>query len=248
MTILLIRANRNDVDQVALQACGVSSVIDPYLNITNAKNERGIARMRDALLAPGKKWLVATSTNALSYFEAGLKPGELQKIIQSQSDLSFAAIGSQTQKQLSNLGAVDVVRADEADSLSLSTVLAQTEPCPVIIPSSSIAMKTLSNTLRQGGFELVEEVIYRTEPVEHIPPSVARISSGQISGVLLRSPSAARAFVDFNGVVDIPVFCAGGTTAAQARALGLTVAAISPDPRPETVALTTSEYLKAHKE
>jgi uroporphyrinogen-III synthase len=75
---------------------------------------------------------------------------------------------------------------------------------------------------------------------------VKQIAGGQISGVLLRSPSAARAFVDFTGSVDIPVFCAGRTTATQAEVLGLTVSAVSADPSPETVALTISEYLKAH--
>lgn len=246
MSILLIRANRNDVDQAALDVHGVESIVDPYLSISKVNNPGGIARLREALIAPGSKWLVVTSTNALSFFQAELNPGELEQIIQTAPDLNFAAIGAQTEKLLNDLGAHNVLRASEADSDSLASVIAKTEPCPVIIPSSSIAMKSLSRTLITHGFELVEEVIYATEAVTRFPTSVKQIANGQISGVLLRSPSAARAFVDFNGVVDLPVFCAGRTTAAQAGMLGLSVSAVSVDPSPETVALTISEYLKAH--
>jgi uroporphyrinogen-III synthase len=246
MSILLIRANRNDVDQSALATYGIESIVDPYLSITKAHNPVGVALMRDALIAPGKKWLVATSTNALSFFQAELNPDELPQIIQSQPELRFAAIGAQTEQQLRDEGAVNVLRATEADSQSLAAVIAQTEPCPVIIPSSSIAMKSLSRTLMARGFELIEEVIYATEAVTHLPASVEQIAGGQISAVLLRSPSAARAFVDFNGIVDLPVFCAGRTTATQAEVLGLNVSAVSADPSPETVSLTISEYLKAH--
>ncbi|BDU10189.1 hypothetical protein AINA4_01100 [Aurantimicrobium sp. INA4] len=246
VSILLIRANRNDVDRAALDAYGVESIVDPYLSITKVDNPVGIARLREALIAPGNKWLVATSTNALSFFQAELGPGALEQIIQSQPDLKFAAIGAQTEQQLRDVGAVNVLRASEADSHSLATVIAETEPCPVVIPSSSIAMKSLSRTLQSHGFDLVEEVIYSTETVSHFPSSVKQIAEGQISGILLRSPSAVRAFVNFNGVVDIPVFCAGLTTAAQAGMLKLNVSAVSADPSPETVALTISEYLKAH--
>ncbi|WP_280797917.1 uroporphyrinogen-III synthase [Aurantimicrobium minutum] len=246
MSILLIRANRNEVDQSALESYGVDCIVDPYLSIAKVHNPVGIARLREALIAPGNKWLVATSTNALSFFQAELKTGELQKIIQTQRDLRFAAIGAETEKQLREVGAEKVLRSSEADSQSLAKVIAETEPCPVVIPSSSIAMKSLSQTLNSRGFELIEEVIYATESVTHIPASVKQIAANQISGVLLRSPSAARAFVGFNGIVDLPVFCAGRTTATQAGVLGLTVSAVSADPSPETVALTISEYLKAH--
>lgn len=246
VTILLIRANRNEVDQLALEARGIQSIIDPYLTISPARNPGGVVRMRDALKAPGEKWLVAASTNSLAMFGKALMPGELEKIIHTQTDIRFAAIGEQTELQLRALGATEVLRGSSADSSALSYVLGQQTPCPVIIPSSNIAMRNLERELSRQGFSLIEEVVYVTETVIHIPASVHSVRTAEVSGVLLRSPSAARAFVSFNGVPNIPIFCAGLTTSSQAEILGLTIAATSPDPSPDSVAQTISEYMKEH--
>jgi uroporphyrinogen-III synthase len=69
-------------------------------------------------------------------------------------------------------------------------------------------------------------------------------SSDLFSGVLLRSPSAARAFFEFNGTTELPVFCAGHTTSAQASNVGLKVAAVSSDPSPAAVARSVFDYFK----
>lgn len=246
MTILLIRANRNESDQQALQARGIQSVIDPYLAIHPVHNPDGVERMRAALCAPGMKWLIATSTNSLPLFESALAPGELEEIIRTQPDLYFAAIGSQTELQLRALGASQVLRDTGADSSSLAQLLGKQAPCPVIIPSSKIAMRNFENILPQHGFSLIEEVVYSTETVNHEPVSVRGVRTGEYSGVLLRSPSAVRAFAAFNRVIDIPIFCAGRTTSAQAEILGMTPAGVSPDPSPDSVAQTISNYLKDH--
>jgi uroporphyrinogen-III synthase len=244
MTVLLIRANRNEVDQSALQRRGITSVIDPYLSITPVKNSAGVKRMHNALKTAGKKWLVATSTNSLHFFAEALQPGELEYLIRTDPELRFAAIGEQTEQQLRELGAKEVLRASSADSSSLAMELGKLQPCPVIIPSSNIAMKSLGNELQQHGFRLIEEVVYSTAEVSSTPKSVAGVSSGVFSGVLLRSPSAARAFFNFNGLTEIPMFCAGRTTSAQAGVLGLKIALVSTNPSPASVAQSISDYYK----
>lgn len=246
MTILLIRANRNEVDEDALRERGIPSVVDPYLTITPAENPAGVARMREALSAPGQKWLVVTSTNSLPMLAAALNPGELDIIIGHQPDLRFAAIGAQTELQLRERGAGEILRGRDADSSSLAELLSTQEPCPVIIPSSNISMRTLHSELTQRGFSVVEEVVYVTETVAQVPPSCAGVHSGKYAGVLLRSPSAARAFATFNRDSSIPLFCAGRVTAAQVENLGLSPAAVSPDPTPDSIAQTIDEYLKVH--
>jgi len=244
MTILLIRANRNEVDQSALRGLGFQSFIDPYLSITSVKNSTGVEKMHSALKTAGTKWLVASSTNSLRFFSDALQPGELEFLIHTNPELRFAAIGEQTEKQLRALGAKKVLRASAADSSSLASELLKHPPCPIIIPSSNIAMKSLSYELTQHGFTLIEEVVYSTQAVSSAPKSVAGILQGEFSGVLLRSPSAARAFFEFNGTTELPVFCAGHTTSAQASNVGLKVAAVSSDPSPAAVARSVFDYFK----
>jgi len=246
MTVLLIRANRNDVDEHALEAEGIECFTDPYLSITEEPNHAGAQRMKNALLSSDPTWLIVTSSNALPFFEQLLEVNELESIIRSNKALKFAAIGSQTRKALEDRGASHVLTPNEAYAESLASLMVKTEPCEVVIPSGSIAMQTLDNALTAAGFTVIAEIVYNTELVERAPRSVEMIASGELGGVLLRSPSAARAFVSFNGTPDISVFCAGKTTARQAESLGLTITATSDDPAPEAVARTISTYLKEH--
>lgn len=244
-TVLLIRANRNEVDAAALSELGIASVTDPYLSITSSQNIAGARRMLEALRSNQPTWLIATSTNALSFFEDLLDSGELEQVIRSNRSLRFAAIGEQTQRELEQRGAVAVVTPWQAYADSLADILVQSQPCRVVIPSGSIAMNTLNTALTEHGFEIVSGVVYNTDTVHDTPESVVSVLSGRISAVLFRSPSAVRAFHSFNGVANIAVFCAGTTTARQAELLGYTVTAISENPSPESVAHTIAYSLKA---
>jgi uroporphyrinogen-III synthase len=244
MTILLIRPNRNEVDAQALNALNIPTISDPYLTLSAFSNPEGVLRMKEALSATDEVWLIITSPNALQYFEEQLKPGELKDIILSNPNLRFAAIGDQTEAQLIKLGAKEVLRAKESYSESLANLLITQKPAKVVIPSGSISMKELPAKLLASGFTVIEEVVYLTNQVTKTPRSVNEIKLGNITGVLLRSPSAARAFVHFVGDKNIYVFCAGKTTAATAIELGLPVSGISMDPTPEVLAKMIFDKLK----
>ncbi len=244
MTILLIRPNRNEVDVHALNAFDIPAIVDPYLSLSAFSNPKGVRRMKEALNGPGETWLVITSPNALQYFEESLNPGELKNIISNNSKLRFAAIGDQTETQLIEYGAKNILRAKDSYSENLADLLITFKPARVVIPSGSIAMKELPAKLIASGSSVIEEVVYSTNQVTDPPKSVSEIELGNISGVLLRSPSAARAFVFFAGLPDIHIFCAGKTTAATATNLGLVVSGIATDPTPETVAKMIFNKLK----
>ncbi|MFM5905740.1 MAG: uroporphyrinogen-III synthase, partial [Micrococcales bacterium] len=255
-------------DAAALAAHGISTVTDPYLEIGAVANIDGATRMFSALAqaeaagpadaadnSSAPTWLIVTSTNALDYFEALLEPKQLKHLISNSKNLRFAAIGELTARQLSDRGATDIVTARSQypnapiDSESLADILCATNPGTAVIPSGSIAMVGLAQRLRAAGFEVVTEVVYETKKVDAPPSSVQKIASGQIDSVLLRSPSAARAFVDFNGVfTGVRFFCAGRTTAQQAERLGLKVAAIAPDPSPQAVAQTIANFLATNQD
>jgi uroporphyrinogen-III synthase len=247
MKILLIRPNRNGSDVTALGRYGIDTFVDPYLQISPVENRAGALRMFAALKSPEPKWFVLTSTNALDFFSRLLEPGELDATIRNGAAanlIRFAAIGDQTSLQLRQLGARDVLIAERNTGASLAETLALENPSRVVIPSGSIAMKDIPNTLSVAGFEIVTEVVYQTEIISTEPGSVARVTAGEFAGVLLRSPSAARAFLQLNPNPNTWLLAAGTSTARQIRELGYEPALVTSNPSPSSVAAQIADLLK----
>jgi uroporphyrinogen-III synthase len=74
-------------------------------------------------------------------------------------------------------------------------------------------------------------VVYETSVVRPEPVSTTLLRSGDISAIILRSPSAARAVAQHLGQrTHIPVVVSGPTTAEAAQSLGFNVAAVSESP------------------
>lgn len=244
MKALLIRANRNEVDAKALHALGIESEVDPYLTISAVANQAGAQRMLEALRSDNPKWLVITSTNVIRFWDELLEPGALEKTIRSSSNIQFAAIGEQTEVQLLELGARNVLVASSNDARSLAEQLADTPPIATVIPTGSISMKNIPDTLLPKGFELISEIVYQTEQVTKAPASVALISEGVFDCVILRSPSAARAFLNFNSSQVPALICAGKSTAAEVERLGFSAAIVAASPSPNNVADAAFECLR----
>jgi uroporphyrinogen-III synthase len=247
MKVLLIRANRNEPDAIELEKFGIQSFTDPFLEISQVQNPLGAKKMQEALSSPGEKWLVVSSTNALNFWSQLLPSGELESSLRSAPELKFAAIGEQTESQLLELGADKVLRPDLESGASLAMKLSEQKPAPIILPTGSISMKEIPNTLTPLGFPLISEVVYATELVSKVPESVAKIAAGEIDAVIVRSPSAARALCHFVPNCKVPVICAGQTTAKEASRLKLNIGVVSNRPTPSEVALTTNEYFGIKK-
>jgi uroporphyrinogen-III synthase len=248
MKILLIRANRNEVDREAFEAQGIETVIDPFLQIEQVENLAGAQLMLDALKGERPKWLILTSSNALTYWQNLLPAGALQETIKNTSNIRFAAIGSQTEKQLLSLGAKTVIRAGNSDSESLGQLLAGYEVAPAIIPAGDIAMKNLENHLLANGSPIVSEVVYSTRAVISPPRSIGEISSGEITGVLFRSPSAVRSFFSFVPDPKLLLLCGGATTANAVRKMNREPDFVSVDPDPEAIAKSFAQQHLGKKE
>jgi uroporphyrinogen-III synthase len=72
------------------------------------------------------------------------------------------------------------------------------------------------------------------------------IEDGQVAAVVLRSPSAVRALAAHVYLPDdVPLVCAGRTTADAAAAAGFVVAAVSESPSSAGVAQAVSELFRA---
>lgn len=238
MTVLLIRANRNVDDRDALLAEGIDSHTDPYLAIRAVENPSGAQRLVSVLEASDPVWLVITSQNALTYWYQQAPAGSLEALLGKSSHLRYAAIGQTTAQVLAVFGVHNIVIPEGRNSASLADLIAQSPPCPVVIPAGNISMRSLPRRLAPEGFEIVEEVFYATEPVVVTPRTVSLVMAGEIDTVLVRSPSAARAFSRF--VPHIPrtlrIVCGGETTAHEVRRLGFAHPLVAEDPSPSAVA------------
>ena len=246
MTVLLIRANRNEADEAALNHCGLQTLTDPYLEVTQVDNPSGAARMLEAITSGQAGWLVISSLNALHYWSAQLPSGELTEALAARDDLRIAAIGPSTAAAARDIGATEVVTPETGTSRVLADLLAEFPSSLVVVPSGSISMRSLPDTLVPRGFTVLEEVVYQTTSPSAAPKSAGTLDTLGITDVLFRSPSAVRSFVEFNPHLPdgIRLFATGPTTAQQMEQLGLAVRATCPDSSPETVAQTLASIIE----
>ena len=159
-------------------------------------------------------------------------------MIGKSKTIRYAAIGEQTQSALAALGIDHILVPDVKNARSLAELLVQTQPCTVVIPTGSISMRSLPETLLPAGFTVVEEVFYQTSPAATPPKTVGRLRDFGIDSVLLRSPSAAREFLAKNPKRErgVLLICAGLTTAHRVREQGIRPDLVCADPNPQAVA------------
>lgn len=238
MTSLLIRPNRNEADQEAISGRGLNVVVEPFLTISRVDNPEGANRLLGIIQSGEPAWLVVTSLNAWDNWLAQLPQGSLEQAIGGHQSLQFGAIGDTTAEVLTALGVGDVAIPGRRDGESLADIIAQSEPCPVVLPSGSISMRSIPETLVPRGFPVVEEVFYHTETVAQRPASVEKILSGEITSVVFRSPSAVRAFFSFlpEPPNSLALVCGGRTTAREVERCGAFPTIISAGPSPAEVA------------
>ena len=221
-SVLLVRSSDNKPDSDAFEAAGFNVISDAYLQISNFENPVGAGRMLDALVnAEPETWLVITSINAVRYFAEQVGMVALQAAI-ANPNLRFAAIGERSAAEVKALGVGDVLLADAANAVSLSQSILVHNPKRVILPASSIAMKSLQDAVTFAGVDLVTEVVYTTQTVTAEPRTAKALAQGDIDVLVLRSPSAARAVASFVTPKDLAtlVLVTGNATLEQAKNLG----------------------------
>ena len=242
--VLLIRGTGNETDATALSALGITSLIDPYLEITVSDDQTDAIEMYNFLCnSEGPLWLIATSTNAIKYWTEIVGVDKITTALSANNELRYAAIGEATAAALIALGARQVLTPQSANSDSLITALVEFPASTAIIPGGNLAMAQLPNALLNSGWTLKSGVVYTTSPIEAEPSSVTRLQQGELAAVLIRSPSAARALLARVPHPNIPIICAGQTTSRAVEALGIRVAAVSEDPTPGAVAATIVSVL-----
>ena len=120
----------------------------------------------------------------------------------------------------------------------------------VLLPASALADPALADGLHRAGWEVEQVAAYTTITADapDLPPDLDRTwATGGVDTVVLTAPSTTRAVLELLGPPPqrTGLVAIGATTAAAARKLGLTVAAIAPSPTPEGVLQATIDTIRA---
>lgn len=238
--VLLIRSENNEVDSTALKKLGIPSFIDPYVEITAASDQSpGLKLMELLRSSQQRRWVIATSRNSIRYWADLVGGAQFRAELKSHANLKFAAIGEATAQVLRDYGALEVFLPSDSRAEILGQELAMHDrQSQALIPGGNLALPNLAAILRSSGWSVHTAQVYRTSRVRREPPSADLLRDGAFSAVLLRSPSAVDALTYFVSKPQVPLVCAGSTTAAAVQAHGLQVDATSAQPTPEAVAET----------
>ncbi|MDO8732102.1 MAG: hydroxymethylbilane synthase [Actinomycetota bacterium] len=239
--VLLVRAHDNEADEQALAALGIGSITDSYLNMSTSLSRANA----DALLLrleEGVDWLVVTSQVAMSSWASLVGRERLASALADAKSKGtrVAAVGAKTAESIEALGAsIDLIPMVPSAAGLLAEL--PTKAGTLVFPHGSIAIRALPDGLMSRGWKVTEGVVYETSVVRREPLSTTLLRSGDISAIILRSPSAARAVAQHLGSeTSIPVIVSGPTTAEAARGLGFIVVAIASSPSASDVAAAVS--------
>ncbi|GAA3814628.1 uroporphyrinogen-III synthase [Cellulomonas soli] len=226
---------------VALGAAGAQAVVVPLIETVLPEDPTDLDDTLLALGAGWYSWLVLTSAAAVPVLvdRAVDVDAPLEELVR-RTGTRVAAVGPGTARALREAGLrVDLVPPTGSTAALLVEALLRVTaaepalpdgPGRVLFPRGDLASATLADGLRARGWEVDDVVAYRT--VAAAPPSaevVADWREGRIDAALLTSASTVRELAAHLGTppAGTLLVCIGPSTAAEARRLGLPVAAVA---------------------
>ncbi len=222
---LLLTRPRPDSEKLArdLTARGISSVIEPLLNI--------MVHEGPSLDTTGVAALAFTSANGVHAFTER----------SSRRDLAVFAVGDATARAARAAAFKDVHSAmgDVDDLAQLLTKTLSPKAGPILHPAANQVAGDLARRLTNAGFTYRREVIYTAEKVSNLSTETrAAIARGDIDGVVLMSPRTGRIFTDLmirselaDRAACMAVFCL--STAVAVSTNGLPWCRVQTAARPE---------------
>jgi uroporphyrinogen-III synthase len=167
----------------------------------------------------------------------------------------WAAVGPATVVALEAAGVIADATPTAARGSAIPEAMAAVAPLArarVILPRTDAADGTLPAALRAAGAEPLEVVAYRTleAPAASREPFAAALADPDLAAVVVASGSAVRGLLELardvgrRGALDrLALVSIGPSTSAEARRLGLAVAAEASAPTPEAIADAVASVL-----
>jgi uroporphyrinogen-III synthase len=237
----------------ALRETGAEPLLLPLIDFERARDQHSLEVAFDALGAGAYSWLVISSVTTVQALEelaaergvtfAQWLPGAVQ----------VATIGPATRRHLEERGiAVDLAPEGLQSGAGLLDIWPSGHGS-VFLPQADIADGRLAEGLEALGASVQAVIAYHTvdypaDPARSFTPdgsadaqsraavltppeAKAELAAGRIHAVVAASPSAARRIQEgLSPLGDCRFVAIGRSTAAEAEALGLTVAAVAEEP------------------
>ena len=241
--VLLPRLKERDRIASALERAG-ARVLRAAVTRTVPGEAAALEATARRIAAGEAAWLVLTSARTVEALAPYLH-------VPVPSALRVAVVGPATARAWTELTgtAPDLVARGSAAALLEEPELAGPLPDPnaarrVLLPASALADPALAEGLRRAVWEVEQVAAYTTVTADahDLPPNLEdRWATGGVDAVVLTAPSTTRAVLELLGPPPqgTGLVAIGATTAAAARELGLTVAAVAPSPTPEGVLQAT---------
>jgi len=190
-------------------------------------------------------WVVVTSANGA---RAILKAAE--RVLTELGAPSWAAIGPATRSVLEHEGIEVQFQPSQASAMTLAAQLPVHPGDRVLVVRGDLAEAELGLALRARGADVDDVVAYRTREAPEESRELLRraVADGPIDAVNFTSGSTVSGLVALGraesiDVRTIPCVCIGPETAAEARAAGFRVLAVSPTPDSASLAAATARFL-----
>lgn len=245
----------------ALREAGAEPLLLPLIDFERARDQHSLEVALDALRAGAYGWLVVSSITTVRALKekAAERRLELKDLI--PESVRVATIGPSSRRVLEAEGiAVDLAPEDVQSAAGLVSVW-PTGPASVLLPQADIADAMLADGIEAKGALVQALTAYHTVDYPAAPerrltaalaaangwhtgkesaapeltPEAAKaeVSGGRLHAVVAASPSAARRIhASLAPLQDCRFIAIGRSTAAEASALGIPVAATAKEPTP----------------
>jgi uroporphyrinogen III methyltransferase/synthase len=210
-----------------LHAAGGSVVVVPLIATVPIAEPEAIVKIAVTIAAePAPRWVAFTSATAVRLVIGAAGAPAL-------SPMQVAAVGPATAAALVAAGAPPDLIAIDHEAAGLAAAMRERgiDGASVWIPVAAGARGDLADLLRSAGAVVTVQHIYESAMPESAPERLRAAFAGGIDAITLTSGSTARNLAAAAGAGGVPaevrIVCIGEQTAAEARAAGLTVAAVS---------------------
>ncbi|WP_285244326.1 uroporphyrinogen-III synthase [Pseudarthrobacter sp. fls2-241-R2A-127] len=252
----------------ALERAGASTVLLPLIDFERAPDQHALDVNCDALAAGAFDWLVVSSATTVHVLleKAADRGLGLDALIPAGTRI--AAIGPATRRLLES-GGLTVALVPAAEQSAAGLLDAWPGGGRILLPQADIAAPTLADGLRAAGGDVTTVTAYCTvdypaaaerrlavQPQDggtaRQPPSyslltpeaaAADMAAGRIDAAIAASPSAVRRLSALTPGPACRLVVIGRSTADQAAALGLDVAAVADQPTPEGLVAAVAKAL-----
>ncbi|MDQ0241936.1 uroporphyrinogen-III synthase [Arthrobacter bambusae] len=244
----------------ALREAGAEPLLLPLIDFERARDQHSLEVALDALRAGAYSWLVVSSITTVRALKekAAERRLELKELI--PESVRIATIGPSSRRVLEAEGIpVDLAPEDVQSAAGLVSAW-PTGPANVLLPQADIADAMLLDGIEAKGASVQAVTAYHTVDYPAAPerrltaalaaangwhaggagapeltPEAAKaeLSGGRLHAVVAASPSAARRIhASLAPLRDCRFIAIGRSTAAEAAALGIPVAATAKEPTP----------------